>query len=398
MLLPDACRGELLDTAINQALMLKMGSEAAGEAAEVVVAAATGRSDAVRKLRRLAENGIVVRETTWEKISKEELGIAGRYMGVQFHLDASTCIYPSDGARNFLDCDFWYVIADRNAPALAPLRPYAVFVNDCLQRYVPEMIGGLHDAGFIATVRGSAIAVCTAPFTRDDLVQYVGLPARNVSMVPPSFKSVSLPVDAVRSRPMPSRAYMLWQTDVLPNGNHEIALRGIQRYFESLDGTLDVVVAGPDTAKFDPGAEPGEVSDHVRRVRLQLAQNKSSTGRIRWAGDPDHDEYVSLLGGAQVLFHPSLIDGGPLSAAAAAGLGVPTLSNDYPAMRFYDSAFGLRTTFFDATDESSIANALKDAEARLTELKRRLPGPADLAKFDLDTAAPSLWNVVRQHV
>ena len=184
VLLPATCSGEFLDTAINQALMLKMGSEAAGEAADVVVANATGQSDAARKLRRLAENGIVVRETTWQAISKEELGIAGRYMGVEFRLDAPSCVYPSDGARNFLDCDFWYVITDTKAPPLAPLRPYAVFVNDCLQRYLPEMFDGLHDAGFIATVRGAAVALCPTPLTRDDLVQYVGLPARKVALLP----------------------------------------------------------------------------------------------------------------------------------------------------------------------------------------------------------------------
>ncbi len=244
VLLPAACGGELLDAAINQALMLKMGSETAGEAADVVVSNATGQSDAAGKLCRLAENGIVVRETTWQPISKEELGIAGRYMGVEFQLDAPACVYPSDGARNFLDCDFWYVIADTNAPPLAPLRPYAVFVNDCLQRYLPEMFDGLRDAGFIATVRGSAIALCTTPFTRDDLVQYVGLPARKVALLP----------------------------------------------------------------------------------------------------------------------------------------------------------FGLGSTLFDATDEYATANALKDADRRLVELKQRLQGPADLAKFHLGSAAPLLWNVVRQYV
>ncbi len=109
-------------------------------------------------------------------------------MGVEFQLDAPAYVYPSDGASNFLDCDFWYVIADRNAAPLAPLRPYAIIVNDCLQRYLPEMLTAEGDAGFIATTRRSAVALCTTPFTRDDLVQYVGLPARKVALVPPSFK------------------------------------------------------------------------------------------------------------------------------------------------------------------------------------------------------------------
>jgi len=378
--------------------MLKMGSGFAGEGVDVVVSSATGDSIDARNLRRLAESGITVRETTWQPVSKEELGVAGRYMGIQFQLDAPTYVYPGDGASNFLDCDLWYVIADRDAAPLAPLRPYAIYVNDCLQRYLPDLLAGGGDDGFIATTRHSAIALCTTPFTRDDLVQYVGLPSRKIALLPPSFNPVSLPGDAAVRGSTRSRAYFLWLADVLPQGNHEIALRGIQRYVEKQDGKLDVVIAGPGTEDFDPGTEPGEVSAHVRRVRRQIARSPALTGRIRWVGGLDHDEYLSILGGAQLLFHPSIINAGTLSAAEAAGLGVPTLSIDYPPMRFYDETFGLGTTFFDAGDENAIATALKDAETRLTELRQRLPLAPDLAKFDLGNGARSLWNVVRQHV
>ena len=114
--------------------------------------------------------------------------------------------------------------------------------------------------------------------------------------------------------------------------------------------------------RFDPKAEPGEVSAYVRRVRSQLERSKLLTDRIQWVGTLDHDEYAWILGAAQFLFHPSLIDGGTLAAAEAAGLGVPTLSNDYPPMRFYDQELRLEISFFDGIDENAIASALKDAE------------------------------------
>jgi len=395
--LPAACRGELRDTAINQALMLKMGSEAAGEGVDVVVSYAAGDAIDARNSRRLAAIGITVRPTVWQPISREELGVAGRYMGLQYQLDASMYVYPGDGASNFLDCDLWYVIADRSAAPLAPLRPYAVYVNDCLQRYLPDLLAGGGDEGFIATTRRSAIALCTTPFTRDDLVQYVGLPERKIALLPPSFNPVSLPGDADSPTVPRSRPYFLWSADPLAQGNHEIALRGIQRYFEKLDGKLDVVVAGSDAESFNPATEPGEISA-LRRVWLQHAQSPALTGRFRWAGGLDHEEYLSFLRGAQLLFHPSLIDAGTLSAAEAAGFGVPTLSSDYPAMRFYDETFGLGITFFDGDDANAIAGTLKNAETRLAELKQRLPTAPNLAKFDLGSSAPSLWNVVRQHV
>lgn len=400
VLLPAGCRGEALDMAINQAIMLKLGSEAAGEGAQIVVSCGKSDSDTLRRLGRLTDNGISLRETNWQPISKDELRVASKYLGDEYQLDAREYVYPSDGASNFLDCEFWYVIADRSRAPLAPIRPYAIFVNDCLQRYLPELLGDDCGAGFIATARRSALALCATPFTRDDLIQYVGLPARKIALIPPVFNPVELPVpvDGAWPRATPSRAYFMWLTDLSPPGNHEIALRGIRRYLERMDGQLDVVVAGFHSDRFNPETEPGEVSAHVRRVRLHLQRSKVLTERMRWPGTPDHDEYARILSGARFLFHPSSIDGGTQAAAEAAGLGVPTLSNDYPPMRYYDREMRLEITFFDGADENAIAGALKDAESRLTELKRRLPIPADLAQFDPRTTAPSLWKAVRQHV
>ena len=58
VLLPAGCRGEAFDLAVNHAIMLKLGSEAAGEGAQIVVSGVKGDSGAVRNLRRLADNGI----------------------------------------------------------------------------------------------------------------------------------------------------------------------------------------------------------------------------------------------------------------------------------------------------------------------------------------------------
>jgi glycosyltransferase involved in cell wall biosynthesis len=136
----------------------------------------------------------------------------------------------------------------------------------------------------------------------------------------------------------------------------------------------------------------------VQRVRLQLKKSKLLTSRIQWLGTLDHDDYARILSGARFLFHPSLIDGGTQAAAEAAGLGVPTLSNNYAPMRFYDQEMRLEISFFAGSDENAIANALKDAENRLAELKRRLPVPADLTRFGPAKLAPLLWKAVRQHV
>jgi len=132
--LPVAYRGGSLNTAINQALMLKKGSEAAGEGVDVVFSYVKGDYDRTRDFHRLTENGITLRETTWREITREELQIANKFRGVESRLDATEYVYPSDGASNFLDCDFWYLVSDRTPVPLAPMRPYSVFIADCLQR------------------------------------------------------------------------------------------------------------------------------------------------------------------------------------------------------------------------------------------------------------------------
>ena len=190
--LPVAACGEQLDTAINQAVMLKAGAETAGEGVEVVFSHVRGNSDSSTDFRRLAENGISLRETTWQQISKEELRLVGKYLGVEYGLDAPAYVYPSDGAGNFLDCDFWYVIADPTMVTLAPIRPYVVFVTDCRQRHVPESLGEHDDAGFLATTRHAALVLCLTPLAHDDLIQYVGLPERKIALI-------SLPPDPLSS-------------------------------------------------------------------------------------------------------------------------------------------------------------------------------------------------------
>jgi glycosyltransferase involved in cell wall biosynthesis len=382
--------------AINHAIMLKLGSEAAGEGAEIVVSWVRGDSDAVRNQRRLSDHGISCRETSWQPISKEEVRVAHKYLGYECPLEAREYVYPSDGASNFIDCGFWYVIADRASPPLAPIRPYATYVNDCLQRYVPEMLGGGHESGFITMARRSELALCATPFTRDDLIQYVGLPARKVVLVPPVFNPIALPPDPAPPPASVSRGYLLWLTDLAPQGNHEVVLRGIRRYFERLAGQLDVVVSDFQRDGFN--FRGGEDSPYVRGIRSHLEKSGLLTHRIHWLGTLDHDQYAHVLGAAAFLFHPCLIDGGTSAPADAAALGVPTLSNDYPAMRFWNRELRLEISFFDAMDDNAIATALKDAEDGVSALKRRLPIPADLARFGPDKVAPPLWNVVREYV
>jgi glycosyltransferase involved in cell wall biosynthesis len=396
--LPGAHGRRAVETAINHALMLKKGSELAGEGVDVVFSHVNGGDGWPRDFSRLTEQAISIRETTWRLIAREELRIANRYRGVEARLEAPTYTYPCDGASNFLDCDFWHVITDRMSAPLAPMRPYSLFVTDMPQRHHPALSEGASEAGRHGTTRHAAIVLCSMPLVRDNLVQGVGVPARKVVLFPVGFDPLPIPATSPGARTTSSHPYFIWATNASIHENHETALRGIQRYFERLDGRFDVVVTGLGTDEFNPGNEAANASEYVRRIRAQVARSEVLTQRVQWSGYLDHDEYAWALDGAQFLFHPTLMDAGTLSVAEASAFGVPALSHDYPPMRYYDQRFGLAMTFFDGTDEVDIARALKDAETNLAALRRRLPILADLTKFGVDGMAPALWNLVRQHV
>jgi hypothetical protein len=182
--LPVAYRGGTLNTAINQALMLKKGAQHSSEEIDVVFSYVAGDYQVERDFRRLLDAGISLRQTRWREIPRDELLIAHQFLGMNVRLDAPTYCYPSDGGSDFLDCDFWYVVTDRTLMPLAPVRPYSVFVADCLQRYTPDLFGAHYEAGFHTTTRNAALVLCPTPFNRDDLIQYVGVPSRKVALFP----------------------------------------------------------------------------------------------------------------------------------------------------------------------------------------------------------------------
>jgi len=278
------------------------------------------------------------------------------------------------------------------------VRPYSVFVADCLQRYTPDLFGAHYEAGFHTTTRNAALVLCPTPFNRDDLIQYVGVPSRKVALFPLEFNPVDLPKGAEWRTRQSRRPYFVWATNVSPHKNHAIALRGIRRYFDQYDGQLDVLVTGLETDKLDPETEFEDLSPYIQSIRREVARSRALSERIFWLGNLEQDEYAWILGNGAFLFHPTLIDAGTLAAVEAAGLGTPTLSNDYPPMRYYDERFNLNVSFFDGRDEASIGTALKTAETNIAYLKQSLPPRAELDRFNLDTLAPSLWKTVRPHV
>jgi glycosyltransferase involved in cell wall biosynthesis len=92
------------------------------------------------------------------------------------------------------------------------------------------------------------------------------------------------------------------------------------------------------------------------------------------------------------LWHAGRIDNGTFSVVEAAGLGVPALSSDYPAMREMNEQFSLNLAWMDASDPQAMAQAIIDMEQKHKERRAMLPTADQLASQSIERLAPAYWK------
>lgn len=298
----------------------------------------------------------------------------GRWMSADYQV-------PSDGDRDFLDCDFWLFVSDRLDRPLVPARPYGILVTDHLQRYVPEIFDGgayadSHSAAwnFLRNVRNADLVVATSRDTAQDVAAYAGALGRilRLPMAVDVDHFLTLQTSGVAAGPRGSDGdYFVWVTNASPHKNHLRMLHALRHYYEELGGGLDTVVTGLGTECFDSrlgGAARVHASHtwdhpHVRQVRELL--DGACAGirqRIHLRGLVPDSDYVRVVAGARFLAHNVLADNGTFSVVEAALLGRKAVSSDYPQMREIDESFGLGLRFFDPFDVAATARAIRDAE------------------------------------
>lgn len=332
--------------------------------------------------------GIKRRAFNWRPLQGEEARRAMRYAGHEgWEPLADQYVVPDDGIKQAQDCDLWLVISDRLTTPLLPLRPTVHMIYDYLQRYVPVLSNG-KDQPFLNTARSAERVLVTTLFSREDALQYAGVPPQKVVKVPmlaPDFSAYSLPNSSSASD------YFVWTTNSAPHKNHENALKALKCYYEVLDGQMNCLVTGVNTANLLKNTLP-----YLQGVASIVKNSKVLRRRVRWQGELPDDEYRRTLAGAAFLWHAGKIDNGTFSVVEAASLGVPGLSSDYPAMREIDDQFSLNLAWMDAADPKAMAERLKQME--LTHLTRRrlLPSRTQLAEQSVDKLAGEYWKAVRE--
>jgi glycosyltransferase involved in cell wall biosynthesis len=380
--------------------MIKMGSAFDGVPCGVRIAVLAEKYDIERDFRDVLSEGIEVREYSWKRADRSEVQFINRLEHRSDELVHRRYFLPEDGLNNLMDTDFWLLVSDRTSLPLAPVKPYAVFATDYIQRYVPEIFPrneiGEIDAPFLQTARGADAIIVTTPQTMQDAICYAGVPAAKVHLAPMDFDPTAMWSEFVNDAGYGS--HFVWPTNTTQHKNHNRAYDALERYYRGLGGTLKVKVVGPNTHWLDPARA---IPSHIKEIQyiVDLRERYKSSDALRqnveFCGELPDEEYSRIVSAAHFLWHPVLYDNGTFAVAEAALLGCPSLSSGYPQMRYIGEHFGIPMRFFDARSVANMSEALKAMEKDAQEIRRSLPDKEALSRHSWERYAAEYWEMVR---
>lgn len=388
VIMPSAYRGGSLLGAKLLAQAIYQGSRQFNEAADVVFLHLDEEGLYPDEGFEDLFPGISRRTFKWEKIEPDVARRAMRYAGYETWEPAfDHYLGPEDGINQLLDCDLWLVVSDRLTAPLLPLRPCVLLVFDYLQRYFPGLVEG-SDQFYLAAARQAERVLVTTQFTRNDALQYAGLPAHKVVKLPmlaPNFLDYT-------ERSSPAKpSYFVWTTNLAQHKNHTNAVKALKIYYEELGGVLDCFVTGVNTDSFFKDPLP-----HLTEATALLKGSEALRNRVHWQGELAVSDYRRILAGAAFVWHAGKVDNGTFSVIEAASLGVPALSSDYPAMREIDEQFALNLAWMNPDEPKAMAAELKQMESTHQARRGLLPAKAQMAEQGTDKLAGEYWKAIRE--
>lgn len=395
VILPVGYRGGTLRGAKLLAQAIKLGSQQADQEVDVILAHLDDPAIYPDEEFSDLPASIARRPYVWRSLGREEASRAMAYAGMEQPMASASYIVPDDGIKQFMDCDLWVVVSDRLSKPLLPVRPYVLMVYDYLQRYEPLLPQEINQQ-FIGVAHTAERVFVTTEFTRQDAIQFAGLPGRKVCKLPmlaPQFSAPQPPAHHPTDHFQEDHPYFLWTTNLAPHKNHENALNALRIYYERMDGQLECRVTGVNTKDMLK-------SDlhHLVPLREMVKISTALKRQLKFLGELPDMVYQNQLRGSVFLWHAGRIDNGTFSVVEAAHLGVPALSSDYPAMREINAQFGLNLTWTDARDPAAMAQQLKRMETEAITLRERLPSAERLAAQSVEKLAGAYWQAVREHL
>lgn len=338
------------------------------------------------------EEKVQIRQFSWKIVDQEYLNTIMKFKGWEKRYQTGMYCIPDDGANYFEDCDFLILSVDRVPFDFFTLKPYIVVVHDYVQRYMPEQYGGFYEKSVIDLQRkAEAVIVMTQP-TLEDGIQYGGLKKEKLRLTPLMFDNISVPDKQVSQ--LPKEFYFLWSTNVGKHKNHKKALEALSQYYLE-GGKLKCYITGVDTKKFDITEKYDKEGDYISEVREIIKGDSLLKKNLKFCGNMPKNQYYAVLQNAKFVMHPGFTDNGNMTAIDAAFLKVPTITSDYPAMRYYEETMHLNMKFFDPFNSKELKNLLFYMEENHADLSNRLPSSEELEKYTIRHTYIQIYNTVK---
>lgn len=387
VIVPVEYRGGSLRGAKLLANTLYRGSREAGEPTDIVfLHLDKPESYPAEEFTDLVDE-IKVRPFNWKSLDAATARRAMRYSGHEgWEPKGNRYMVVDDGINHLQDCDVWLIVSDRLEAPLLPMRPSVLMIYDYLQRYVPILPFGA-DQSYLDAARSASKILVTTEFTRQDALNYAGIAADKVfklPMIAPDFSNL-------KGGHAETSNYFIWTTNTAIHKNHVNALKALKFYYEELDGTLQCKITGVNTKELFNSS-----SQHLKSLADLLGQSRLLKRNIKLVGELPDRNYQSTLASAAFLWHAGAIDNGTFSVIEAAGLGVPSLSSDYPAMREIDQQFSLNLSWMKSDQPKHMASQLKEMELAHLERRNLLPSGEVLGEQSTDKLASAYWQVIRE--
>jgi glycosyltransferase involved in cell wall biosynthesis len=332
---------------------------------------------------------------------------AERLSGLPLITPARTLPYGDTGVIGEVDA---YILLSALFPegVFVSRKPYAVYIADMIQRYVPEIYS---DAGANyqappwkmdrhqrAALKEAACIFSTTEQTMSDTLHYGGVDPCKTMLFPMFALDIADCQEAEVTSAAPARKqfelkdlvsgstfkvdagkYFLWVTNAAAHKNHTNAFRALRHYYENLGGNLKCLICGPVTDLLIPRS--GGTGPYHAKIYKEL-EDWNFNQHLKVLGYITDSTYVSLLKAAKFLWHNVIYDNGTFSIIEAASVGTPVLSSAYPQIRFINDTFAVGSLFFEARDPVDAATKIRHMELRSRRTRPRTVGGVNQTRFE----------------
>lgn len=354
--------------------------------------------------KNFKDAGIEIRKFVWKSKSIEWANSAIRLAGFEplnginlSHMEYSVL---HDGAANFMDCDHIIFTADVGSlpyPFFC-LRPFSVVVHDYIQRYVPEAISKKTNNIKITNQKNADTIIVTSKPTFNDAIQFAGLNKDKVMLTPLMLEMMKENKNSDTEKI--KQNFFLWSTNAAPHKNHLRALKAIELYYYK-GGNFECYISGANTQYLKPGIDIKNApvfEDYVNRIHNIINNSEILKNHLHFMGDLEKKKFIDILKKAKFIFHPGYGDNGNGTVVDAAGFGIPSISSDYPAMRYLSKFMGLPLKYMSPFNIEEMADALLDIESHHNELAKALPSRSVLEKNEYYNKSDELYACIKEIV